>query len=509
MEGQIIMDWYNALTSYMSDCISNGRKVVVIALSRKMPRLLSWIMDSQLSVEQRRTLESLLKSDFCIYTTEHGIPFVFNDSTLSEANVLILDDIIISGETIGSISDEVEYFIGKKPDYLSFYAYQDVQANSISECLPVTVDGQKPARKLASEFSNIIADHCLPVDMEFPILHWNMGTFTGDYSGFVEIIKDKYDSARFYELGRPGNRNFTLLVDSDAARQYNNDFAKVRIFEQTDGVKVVCYAPNVFSEVRLNSSDLFENSEYRAIWTSFLDNEIISDPVSRTTDIIIDDDDRRRHLVSQRRMHSLVVLANYLLSLSLLIREKSNLGLLDYPAVELRVDDLALITGSKLAPALTKIFNSIYERNITSTAKRMRVKLPSSIAPVGFSGLYRYLTTIILYESDSASEALTGIFARGLNLKEKHSDLTLFELNRVNSTFFLESYESLCERPRKMMRSPEGKLEINRTIDDMIDNGLIVPLYYFVEKEPGNFYWRRFFRASHPLLVQYTEKHED
>ncbi|MDE5643114.1 MAG: hypothetical protein K2I56_06440 [Muribaculaceae bacterium] len=510
MEENLIQAWYEALTGYLRRKAQEQRTVVVVALSRKMPRLITWIKEHKLTESQRDELEALLASDSCIYTTEHGLPFVFSDRSLEQSDALILDDIIITSETLRAVSDEIQYLTGRRPDYLSLYAYKrnenvKLPHGSISDELPLIISNIKEARRKARDLAAIVARDCLPVDIEFPICHIG-GDGKALYNQFVEGLRQKYSEDRYYTTGDSENPNFTVIINSDASRLYNNDFSKLRVFSHAGDLQLVCYSPNMFSESRLQSDDIFENAEYRRIWTTFARQHTISDPVTSASETIVNDNDIRLHRVSQRLYNSLTVLVNYMLSLSTMIREKENTGLAGMSGACIRPYDLQLIVGSRLAPSLAAEFNRLYNDNITSTSRRTRIELPDCVTPENYAVTYRMLTSLVLYTSETPTQVVEGIFNRGYSLKNSQNNRPDNNIHRVRSGYYLETFESLYGRPRRMMRSPEGKLEINRAIDRLIDGGYVVPLYYFVEKEKDSYYWRRFFRASHPIYEMDAEE---
>ncbi len=511
MENKIFRDWYVDLITYLRMHLDNNRQVVVIALSRKMPRLLSFIKDTVLGKEEVDTLDKYLHHPNCYYTTEHGIPFVFRDERLNEAEVLVLDDMIITGDTLNKVSDEILALTGRKPKYLGLYMLQTATEvvspeNNISEILPHRNTNIDELRKTMRTLSSHIESTGLPIDMEFPILHVRTVLKSSDvvedvFEPMIRCLRTTNPEARYYpQHVEESTKDFTQLIESDINRLYNNDFAKIRLFLHRSEVKVVCYAPNILGNRQVMSTDLFVTQAYKQLWHTIL-SSVINDPVKDRFDHVITEEDRLRHRLSKRLHRSLVVMANYLFSLSMMIREKNTyIKLLTdgmYSA-ELKEDDLALLLGPALASSCIAALNSFFKSGIESASCRREIRISDMLVPDEIQGDYEFLSTKMIFEANNVEKAIRGVFAAAYKVC---SDMNKNRYMPVEGKPVLESFESLYGKPGRMFKGKEGEKEINAVVDNLIDRGYVVPVYEEAEDRNGTRYWRRYFRATHTACM--------
>lgn len=511
MDPQIFKVWYNDLTSYLRQHITDNQPVVVIALSRKMPRLISYIADKILSKEEAETLHNYLHHPNCYYTTEHGIPFVFSDSRLLDAEVLVLDDMIITGDTLSRVSDEILALTGRRPCCLSLYALnkpgekEELEYN-ISEKLPIRKTDIDELRQIMRDHSREIENTGLPIDMEFPILHVqpvlkSTSVSNEIFEPMIKSLRISDSDARYYPMQVDENtRDFTQLVESDINRLYNNDFAKIRLFRNDTEVRTVCYAPNILGDMQIMSTNLFVSQAYRQLWQKILFS-VVSDPVKDRYDYAITEEDRLRHRLSKRIRRSLVVMANYLFSLSMMIRVKKSYtralteGM--YSA-EIKQEDVALLLGPALASVCVSDLNAFYRSGIESTSIRHEINISDLLVPDEIKGDYVFLSTERIFRAKTVKEAVEGIFAAAYIVC---SDMDSNKYMPEDYKPVLESFESLYCKPSKKFREEEGEREINAAVDELIDQGYVVPVYETSEDRNGTRYWRRYFRATHTACL--------
>lgn len=508
MDSEIFQSWYDDFIKFIQPDLNNpNKKVVVIALSRKMPRLITWIKERFLSPEEANHFYELINSDYCIYTTEHAIPFVFSDAELLNCPILILDDMYVTGETIQGVSDEVFALTGHRPYFLSLYAYSrnfrenSVNSNlgtNISKSLPRLLDSIPEARNIMRHFSELIENTQLPIDMEFPILHLDREEKFSDEDGtaisaIIDNLRKSQPDSRYSEKNVNGFPvNFTQLIEKDINRLYNNDFAKLRVFNHEEEVRIVCYAPNILGDKQVLNPELFSNVNYHWLWKNLLENTI-SDPVTSQYDYIISDEDRLRHRLSYRLHKSLIVFANYMFSLSTMIRQKTDYSN-PYQSfhAEIRRDDLALLVGPALANQYARILNGLYQNNVTSDSLRQELNLPALLVTDNAESEYNYLSTTAVFNEKTVESAIKKMIASAYSICSNYRKDGI-----PSETYILESFQSLYNKPSVKFQGLAGEMEINRVIDDLIDSGFLVPVYERVADENETLYWRRFFRATH------------
>lgn len=517
MDNKIFQAWYRDLTNFIKTTIDDtDSHIVIIALSRKMPRLITWIEEKVLSSEEAKSFRSLIHNPHCIYTTEHAIPFVFSQNNMKEAKVLILDDMIVTGETIQGVSDEIYTLTGHRPSYLSLYAYIKNQkkgtatpsiGTNISEDLPKQLNNIQEARKVMRQFSEKIEETQLPIDMEFPILHIKKRNEIPDNDTLDRIINElrsRQPKAR-YRIHKIGgqDRDFTQLIEKDINRLFNNDFAKLRLFRHENEARLICYAPNILGDRQVMDPALFTNERYRQLWQDLSVNSIIADPIKDQYDHIITEEDRIRHRLSSRLHKSLVVFANYMFSLSMMIRQKPDYieALPDNEyKIELRREDLALLIGPQLASRHIDLLNELFQNSITSDSFRQEVNLPDLLATDNVKAEYIFVSTSAIFKSLTVEEAIKKLFAASYSVCSnfnEHND------SSIKGEYVMESFQSLYNKPSMLFQGLEGEMDVNYVIDHLIDEGFIVPVYERVRNENDTHYWRRFFRATHtsPLLM--------
>ena len=64
----------------------------------------------------------------------------------------------------------------------------------------------------------------------------------------------------------------------------------------------------------------------------------------------------------------------------------------------------------------------------------------------------------------------------------------------------LESFQSIYKKPSVLFKGDKEEMEVNRVIDNLIDDGYLVPTYERVSNNDNTFYWRRFFRPTHTII---------
>lgn len=516
MEENVFRAWYNDITNFIKATINDpDKKIVIIALSRKMPRLLSWIKENFLSEKEAEEFNALLSNPQCIYTTEHAIPFVFAENGMTNAEVLVLDDMFVTGETMQGVSDEIYALTKRRPYYLGFYTYAKDQkkreegitlfGTNISTVLPKQLNKIGEAREMMRSFSRMIEESQMPIDIEFPILHIKSRNFESSVSErVIAELRSRQPEARYFRNDVNGQiRDFTQLIESDINRLFNNDFAKLRLFPHKEDARLVCYAPNILSDSQVMNPFLFANEKYRRLWKNLLDTNTMPDPVKDQYDHIIDDEDQLRHKLSMRLHKSLVVFANYMFSLSMMIRQKH-----DYAEalpdskyqVELRKEDLALLIGPHLADRYITNINDLYRDSITSDSLRQEINLPDLLANDNVMAEYSFLSTSAIFKANTAEEAIHGIFTAAYSVCANFKEKNEFSIKGV---YVLESFQSLYNKPSVHLQGLNGEMEVNKSIDHLIDQGFVVPTYERVKNENNTLYWRRFFRATHtsPLLA--------
>jgi hypothetical protein len=472
----VIEKWERSLISHISSAVDIENKVVIIALSRKMPRLLEWIENNNTSFKEE--FSRLKKS--CVYTTEHSIPLVFNEG--DSAKVFILDDLIRTGQTVQSVVDEVFSLTTHIPTVLAPFKFVDA---SIQNCELSFVQEltEKETETISKGICDIIQQSNLPVDMEYPIVK------TRD-CGILENREPI--NVLHYQVDSSNSSNFAYILEDETRYYFNNDFAKLRFFRDANGIKVVPFAPNIFSESALITDKLFVNEKYKSMYRMVLDRMDVEKDYWLKWNSLNEESGERKRLL--RIFRTLTVWANYLFSLSAFIRFKAQGGCAHDTAYRVEEEDLELILGKNLAQALQPGLNCLIKDDEVSPSTRELLNVPSVRIHPKLIGTYKVFKYRAVLGSTTVEEALRHIFntcKSVQNISRQHY------IESMDSIVPEETYESLFEALSMRFDIRESKLKVYRWIDQQVDRGYIVPRYEQVVGEFDTHYWRRYFRVSH------------
>ena len=492
-----LIRWWKVLTKRIETIRDSGNVPILIALSRKMPRIIDWFIHTFLP--KYPDLPSREFFDECELTTELSIPisvaFSCKSNKKNNISYILLDDIIIHGTTLRSVASDL-YILSKygycgDKCYLSSVFMHNRVIDMPSNVLTDDVDNISPmdldtTRKVIAEIAGRIRYANLPLDLEFPILRTeNMGTYTAEfvYNHFKSINSD------YTYLGKFNNTATTILKQD--SEQILSDFTKIRFFESDRFLSFEVFSPYSlpdFLDVRTDN-DIFTDFEFANLWKA------ITLPV-------IDFFESKSFLFNepngaalrQNVGRSLVVWTNYLLSLSFLMEKcfdiipeqiKSLLGIYR--------NDIDLIIGSL---SRERVFDNI--RQIFTERRFSRAKISIEVggmdcfAPKQFDAEYSLFKAYSASHYDSIQEVLATIF-NYQNFANEIYDKPQFRFERL---FYGETYASLFRICAPYFCEDSLNLDMNRWIDDQIDSGAVVPKYEFYFNEDGYRRWRRFFHAG-------------
>jgi hypoxanthine-guanine phosphoribosyltransferase len=477
-----IEQWHAKLLRYIESSLLEHKKVVVIALSRKMPRVLGLIENHFLSSDE----QSMSFLERCEVTTEHAIPFVLHQGENQE--VIILDDIMNTGDTVQTVVNDVNEFTGNEPTVFSLIQSEAVKSiEGARSC----ISGREVSKEqLADCFELItkkILEKGLPIDMEYPILCLDSQTYSNIYNQLPDKLRSAYPQSIQYRVSHKISDNYVLILEEETNKLYNNDFAKLRFYENEGTIKVVSFSANVLSEYNLRQESMFENLVYDRLW------KVVWDEACRKR---MKED--KWQAQSSRVYRTLVVWANYLHSLSSFNRNKKNFSSVTGDEFQVLLKDLILILGNSLAKKILPEVNDILRKGEISPSTREFLKVPTCLVNERISKAYDFYKFTICRKSDTVDSALHEIFMMGGVLQKKAEQLTP---PLDDDMPIQESFVSLVSSLRKgfgfMSLSPE---EIYHWIDQKIDEGRVVPRYERVKDEDGNAYWKRYFKYS-PLVL--------
>lgn len=493
-----ISDWWISLTARIQTIKESGLTPVLIALSRKMPRLIEWLTQTFLEKHPDLPGKEILAD--CELTTELSVPFrVSKSNDMSKECYILIDDIIIHGTTLKSVASDLDIlsrgysgtrilcyissvFLYQRPLSMpSCVSLEDIEALNPLD-LPTT-------KKVISELASLIRKANLPLDMEYPILR--LKSLGGDHSNdtFIKEIKRhfKQNLVVFYE-GWWGN-TMTALFER-AEDQHASDFAKIRVFESAAGISIETFSPYTLPDLLTNSQiNLFSDPRYQSLWEDVavpvknfaISNRNLFDEVNGET--------LRRNMC-----RSLIVWANYLLSLSFFISECLDLLPTSVRSImDVHENDIKLILGSDNSESITRNIRDIIKDRIKDSLDYTPICDDNDwFAPELFKEEYIQHKAKLASHSDCVQAAMSGIF-EFQNFSNPSYEKPQYRHDRL---FYGETFSSLIKSCSPYFMGKEVEYQINRWIDDQIDNGAVVPKYESYVTDQGNHRWRRFFHSG-------------
>lgn len=475
-----VRDWFESFIDKIEDLLNSedNKRVRVIAISRKMPRFLNWI--EQVFLEERIELKkryALIKDKFEL-TSEIAIPFLpRQDSSRSNfvSQFLVIDDTIVLGNTIRSVTSEIERYFGVRPIVSTIvsrrpFCSEELKASSVFT--PTILYSDSDLESWMNFVCQCNLSTSLPIDVEFPLLYTDesldnvCGYFQTDQSYVIE--HNCHNSIKI--------KSYNILIGQDDSRDYKIDFSKIRFFKSKEKTKLSVFAPRFVRQGNITSNELFKEKLMANVWGIILDAYLQSGKTS------------------YRGFQSLAVAINYLLSISTFNEQIRELE--GFPYVNIDKKDLFLLFGSELTELIEGEINGILDKRLVETKILGAVKLPELISSERLSGPYDQYKLITMAENKTESKKQYII--------ESVFDLSHFTkgvVNQLNSIFHIykseifESYDSLESLFLKAGITDEYIL-INKSVDNLIDEGKIIPMYKSVEAENGETFWRRYFTSS-------------
>ena len=514
--------WITHLVQTIENARNEHKLVVVIAAARKMSRLLEFY------IAKDAKLARLFRNDDAspIVITEHAIPFFLNGKSYRDTEVIILDDLIIFGDTVESIGENVFYLTGIKAKIIAMAASENSNLEfkwsdivyPTKGSIDILTDKSIPAFTAKNSWD--IVSLRRSIDLEHSIIkfkfessdlyHNSSNELSYSYlrESLLKAAKDHFKDEIVYAVSHtlPENgeqvESVTIAFTGKSKRLINNDFNKIRFFIGKDCIHIVSYAPNMWGEIDLTDGELlrFNTQGLNSCWEKVKKaDENIKIPklehVEGIWELLL------KNGFELRRELSKTIFANYLMSFQnfLLFKEdlldilKKAFGYIKCIGID--IYDLSLLMGEDLASQLfDELNNEILKEPIRPIFYFFRDEegsLDKPLIPVDFEQSYEKDKLVAINLSSSVPIALSSIFFLlwkkfGLiNNRQKEDRI------RVG-----ESFDSLYLSLSKFYHDKSLKENLYRWIDSRIDLGVVIPKYeYFIDKL-GFRIWRRYFRAG-------------
>ena len=113
-------DWIIRLEEFILDARGKNKIPVIVALARKMQRFLKWCHTSDKCLRKERINKlHIYDESQTVLITEHAIPIVIPSCKPETHSIVILDDLIIYGNSIEIVAENIYYCTGIKPSYIA------------------------------------------------------------------------------------------------------------------------------------------------------------------------------------------------------------------------------------------------------------------------------------------------------------------------------------------------------------------------------------------------------
>lgn len=489
------------MVKHLNEEIHSSETDIVIALSRKGPRMLEYL----------KRYNSLKEFSF---TTEHALPFIFeqiSNNRDKKYRIFIVDDAIYFGSTIQNLYNEIKAYIDAyKLDNVKIYAVvtaikaSDSKTLNIDDALLLNYEGKEPLRAgyghyfvkcLMNDFSKL--DNTLEV--EFPTIEYDLPSNV-DEQIVDEAIKKQYPDAFRSEQNGESRAKWCIILENGKTSAFN----KVRIFISANKLRFVFMNPHYFNnnEETLAGLMVRQGSPFREMW-----NEI----QLHFKNVELDIRKEFNNEIRRNRLRTQVILANYILSFNnfLVERDKINaivgsLGI-DENSYSIKENNLTYLIGN-----VSLVANTIGRLKVAAdsnlsldpllSVKEMTVSndyvLESNSLPKDELEVLLNHNLVMISKSQDTEESLSAMFNNLTILIEKWTRGTIYDDNyrlrfgytMKNLTAFVHRYGAFkIEEPEKF------QTELHCWIDNRIDNGCIVP-QYIVDSASST--WMRVFRPG-------------
>lgn len=491
--------WSESLSKQVAIYREAGRKVYIIALSRKMPRFFDWLEKEMHTPEVIRLFE-LINTDEVEITTEYALPLIHDINSVDESKPagIIADDAIIFGATANKVATQWLALSGEVP-YLTalFRSDRGIISQSLESDYSIGMSRMSfgTLSKNMKEISMKIMSSSLPVDMEYPIIH-----ISKPYADVKAFINKSFplEWRRYVvksSLTENSDESFTILLEDCGKDGLSNDFAKIRLFKKPNGCCLEIISPASIRVDNLFDVDLFANTEkkddiYNELW-QYVYNKIFSnnEPSENNNE---GNKTFLRKIANHACLSSLAIWAEYLISFSTFINFRHYL-LLDVNDMQIDKHDIKLILGSESADYVVEQLNLI---NYTCHVNC------GQTTEVAFDGYYTSSQDL----RPTYLREITKSLNHGASLKANLD--ALFMVSHYSGDIFTkipphdffshhcfgESYDSLVSLLSGYNDDETDKLMlIHQWIDMRIDESSISPKFALVSGSDKWLYVRRFF----------------
>lgn len=512
-------EWIVSLTRLIKKLRDEGKKVVLLALSRKMSSIIKVLR----KVYPQET--SFL--DEYPFITEHVLPYFLKQFDQEKHCIIIVDDAMYYGSTISQISSYIYKITSIKP-YVIPVAINELVGNFPSaKILPDRNENAIKEKNFAfftTQNAERIIDLGQPIDMEFPILRFKVaeGNLLDEsrLKKLKDVLEGEFDDAFVYPITHQIKRkdksedkwvfvtNYSVLPKENTEYDHwNKDFSKLRFFisDKDEEVLVVAYAPGILSENMLTSEKpLFSDKHIQELW-----DEVRNCEMKDWSDVGEEDSITKRMKDSYEMQcsRSRVIWVNYLASYLYLLKQKKRLsatisevyGSDVLETAKFVEKDTRQLLPPQLVESITISLNDYYKK-YQEDNKGVFYGLNSSVLasqeldPEDYRDEYWDMTNAGLLQCSMVKEALSVIFSNMLVIIND-GKLRDDAVRRTIRLRFGMTYTALKSRLSFPLGVKNLWYDIHEWIDKNIDEATVKPFYERVVID-GIAYWVRMFRAG-------------
>ena len=495
MDKNIYIDSLNKLVENLNSAIVSLDTDIVIALSRKGPRLLEYLR------------KNMGLKDFPVMT-EHALPFLFDaisKQTNKSYRIYIVDDAIYFGSTILALKEEIESYIniyGLSPDNVKiagiFTCIKDSESLDFKGIQLKTIDGRPGyGHFFVKEMMKNLRSLGKSLEVEFPEICYDTDKII-DIQILYLALRDNFGEDRVYLVDDVlGIKSISILL-SDVKEA---TFRKLRIFVDENHIRIVSISPELApANLKIYSFLSFGNmKEINLLWRE------IAERLDHVANLVVEHKGDKRNVTK-----TAVVLLNYFSSIDAFCSFRKNIedailraaGFLKDRHVD--ASNLFYLLGNelwarKIADTLTlALANDKYYTIPSSSRQEIKVDNiifeSSMLSNVEVESLKMSNLTQV-FNSYSMESALSSMFFNQTLMIERWS--RYIAANRHERLRFGYTFQYLWNfiwtNANNLATDKISPRVMHRWVDIQIDNGSIVPQYIL---DGDSFKWVRVFRPG-------------
>lgn len=481
------------------------RNPYFVVQSRKGPKVLEMFF----SKEERIKMKIL---------SEHALPFLFPLLAKESKThlIIIVDDAIYYGTTVENLASEIKDYAKLYDVQVKIVIYTAIKAMwskeiNEAETYPIGNNVRKGyehffVKLLMSDIRSIPTS----MEVEFPIVTYHTSKHLDQRNLQTQLKKfydgrgrlygvDQYNSKTFKEKGV---ERFSILLNCDTGAS----FSKMRFYIDDNAVRVAFISPHLIPNNILAIEHIFEKGteSVKRTWNSIVK--------------IVNSENKSLYggTMHRNQQRTLVVAANFILSLHLYYRENDTIQKIlsklsgldeiqtDFDEQQLRLRyifyDDELVSNILLIMEEYKNSPNAFTPNLYSynqRSSRNQIFEATGYPPDQEKEKLQDFNTYMLENSTNMSEKLSALFFNQTTLIEKWS--RQFGDNTSNRLKFGYNFRGLMNALEVDCKDESFVVEsnliyrIHRWIDRRIDQGCIVP-QYIIDNEKGQ--WDRVFRPG-------------